>query len=403
MRVRNNHVFNRAITWLRERISPNPMRHAATDAARNRFLQAIAHRQSGYDGADLNRARDLLADDALARRQLSSRRIREVLNDLDGRSDPTTRVNRRVASYYREQTGISNTLAARDLAAGARIRPADDVLSLYAEEAVAAPPDDVAGEPGDPVPVAATGPARAGVTAEAPTDPSDPSPATSTEGASAPDSFADPAPPTTRAETTAEPATLAAPSPTTTTEAPAAAGTDEATLPPSHAEGAARPPAASVAGGGTTAPGGVPPRLLTRELSRAKLPPEIAKPLRKLIASRGILDADGLAKHGNRRMAGWVEEFRVGKWYVEALKDKATRRMAERGGVVHVPTPLLNKVARSITDSPVLKKYPDIKRDARVLVAAHVQQETERGTVSQEAVIHGAPGPEEPARRARGT
>ena len=117
-------------------------------------------------------------------------------------------------------------------------------------------------------------------------------------------------------------------------------------------------------------------------LVKAKLPGEVATQLKKLIGGKEIVDTGGLAKHGNKRTAEWVVENRVGRWYVEALKDKGIKRMAGREGTVSVPSSLLNDVAKSIADSPVLKKYPDIKAQARDLIAVHVKQEINQGTVT---------------------
>ena len=84
---------------------------------------------------------------------------------------------------------------------------------------------------------------------------------------------------------------------------------------------------------------------------------------------------DGLAKHGNKRLAEWVEDNRVGKWYVEARKDKGVKRTAKRDGTVSVPQSLCDDIAASITGSPALKHYPDVKVHARALVTAHVRRE----------------------------
>ena len=352
VKVRNNHVFNRAITWLRRRFSPNPLRHAATDAAHNRFLQAIADRRSGYDGGDVNRARELLADDVLERKPLSSRRIREVLGDLDGRSSATTRINRRVAAYFHDQTGITNTLAARDLAANSRDEQANDTESMYSGEADAGPPD-LADDPDDPAPTSESGTAREGVMAETLTHPS---PAENAQGGAVPETAKAPAP-----------------------------GAQRATgLQTAKSEV------------GTTAQRGAKPKHLTRELAKAQLPGEVAKHLKKLIGAREIVDSVGLAKHGNKCTAEWVVENRVGRWYVEALKDKGVKRLAAREGTVSVPGSLLSAVAKSIADSPVLKQYPDIKVQARNLIAVHVRQEIDQGSL-----MHGASAPVEPADRAR--
>ena len=328
VKVRNNHVFNRAITWLRRRFSSNPMRDAAADAAHNRFLQAIADRRSGYDGGDVNRARDLLAGDVLERKPLSSRRIREVLDALDCRSDATTRINRRVAEHFSEQTGTADTLAARDLTAGSRVEQADDTESMDSGETGAGPAD----EPYLPAPTSESGTVREDVMAQARPRPS---PSESTASAAVPETAGAPAVDTRRV---------------------------------------AQPQAAR-AEVGTTARQGAKPKYLDRELAKAGLPRDVARQLKKLINAREIADSDGLAKHGNKRTAEWVVENRVGRWYVEALNDKGVKRSATRDGTVSVPSSLLDDVAKSIADSPVLKKYPDIKVQARNLIALRVKQE----------------------------
>ena len=108
------------------------------------------------------------------------------------------------------------------------------------------------------------------------------------------------------------------------------------------------------------------------------MPGEVQKHLKKLIGAREIVDSDGLATHGNKRTAQWVVENRVGRWYVEALKDKGVKRLAERDGTVSVPTSVLSAVAKSIADSPALKNYPDIKVHSRDLIAMHVRQEIDQ-------------------------
>ena len=350
VKVRNNHVLNRAITWLQRRLSPNPLHDAATDAAHSRFLQAIGSRRSGYGSADVNRARELLATDVLERKPLSSRRVREVLDDLDGRSSATTRINRRVAAYFHDETGIQNTLAARDLAAQSRDEQTNHAESSYSDEVDAGPPSPTS-DPGDPGSTSEFATAREDVIAEA----------------------------------------LTHPSPTESTESAAVAET--VTPPPLGAQRTAQLQTAR-AEVGTTAQPSAKPKHLARELAKAKLPGAVATHLKKLIGAKEIVDRDGLVKHGNKSTAEWVVENRVGRWYVEAWKDKGVKRVAERDGMVSVPGSLLNDVAKSITDSPALKKYPDIKVQARDMIAAHVKQEIDQGTV-----IHGGAAPIEPADR----
>ena len=335
VKVRDNHVFNRAITWLRRRFSPSSSRDAATGAAHNRFLQAIADRRSGYDSGDVNRARELLTDDVLERKPLSSRRIREVLDDLDGRSSATTRINRRVAAYFHDELGITNTLAARDLAADSQDEQADSAVSNDSGETGGGPPS-LADDPDVSATTSESGTAREGVMAETLTHPS---PAESTQGTAVPEAAKARAPGARR------------------TARRQAARTEV----------------------GTTVQERASAKQLTRELAKAKLPGEVAKHLKTLIGAREIVDSDGLAKHGNKRTAEWVVENRVGRWYVEALKDKGAKRKAAREGTVSVPGSLLNAVAKSIADSPVLKTYPDIKVHSRDLIAVHVRQEIDQG------------------------
>ena len=72
----------------------------AKGPAHNRFLQAIAHRQSGYGHAEIDRARDLLTNDAKEGKPLTGRKISEVLDEIDSMSSPTRRINRRVTNYF---------------------------------------------------------------------------------------------------------------------------------------------------------------------------------------------------------------------------------------------------------------------------------------------------------------
>ena len=349
VKVRNNHFLNRAITWLQRRFSPNPLRDTATDAAHNRFLQAIADRRSGYDSTDVSRARELLADDVLERKPLSSRRIREVLDDLDGRSSATTRINRRVAAYFHDEMGIGNTLAARDLTAQSRDDQANHAESSYSDE-VDTGPRSPTSDPDSPVSTSEPGTTQEEIMAEALTRPSP------TESAAVPESVT---PPALDAQRSAQPQT----------ERVEVGPADQPSAKPKH---------------------------LTRELTRAKLPGAVATHLKKMIGAREIVDGKSLAKHGNKSTAEWVVENRVGRWYVEAWKDKGVKRMAKREGAVSVPSSLLNDVTKSITDSPALKKYPDIKVQARDMIAAHVKQEIEQGTP-----MHGGVVPDVPAARAQ--
>ena len=98
LKVRPQTFFHRAVDWIREKISPNPLAGTERDVAHNRFLRAIAD-YSGYDSADVSRAKALLSADVLERRPLTSRRVREVIGDLDQRSTPAMRENRSTVAW----------------------------------------------------------------------------------------------------------------------------------------------------------------------------------------------------------------------------------------------------------------------------------------------------------------
>ena len=195
-------------------------------------------------------------------------------------------------------------------------------------------PPNLADDPDGPAPTSESGAAREDVTAQAPARPS---PSQSTESAAVPEAAS----------------------------APAAGGRRTSQPQPATTEV------------GAAARRGAKPKYLARELAKAKLPGEVATHLKKLIGAGDIVDKDGLARHGNKRTAEWVVENRVGRWYVEALKDKGVKRAATRDGTVSVPSSILDDVARSIADSPALKKYPDIKVQARDLIALRVKQEVD--------------------------
>ena len=111
LKVRRQTFLNRAVDWVRGKISPNPLATTERDVAHNRFLRAIAD-YSGYDSGDVSRAEALLSVDVIEGRALSSRRIREVIDDLDSRSSPATRDNRTTVAWMSGR-GVDDALRER--------------------------------------------------------------------------------------------------------------------------------------------------------------------------------------------------------------------------------------------------------------------------------------------------
>ena len=132
-RVTRQTLIDRTIAWLKAKVSRSPMAGAERDAAHNRFLRAIAN-HSGYDSGDVSRAQALLSVELLGRRPLSSRKIREVIQDLDRRSTPTMRENRTTAAWMSHR-GIDLRLAERapDVAINEEER---ELLSANVHEAI---------------------------------------------------------------------------------------------------------------------------------------------------------------------------------------------------------------------------------------------------------------------------
>ena len=104
--------FSRAVQWCRDRISPNRHRQIERDGALNLFMTAIAA-HAAYATSDANRARALLSADACESRPLTSRRILQVMKELDERSTQTERDNRITASFMAER-GIDMRLREQD-------------------------------------------------------------------------------------------------------------------------------------------------------------------------------------------------------------------------------------------------------------------------------------------------
>ena len=346
IRVRRQTFLNRAVDWVRGRISRNPLEGTERDAAHNRFLRAIAD-HSGYDGGDVSRAEALLSTDVIARKPLSARRIREVLHDLDGRSSQAMRDNRTTVAWMATR-GVDERL--RELGAEAD-EGEREVLADRIGRSVHAAGRDGGRTVGFVEANAVTSAVVGGFLAER----------------------------TARAEARADlraPAGDGADARESTAGAAAAdAGSASPTAPPSE-RGSASVEAHRTAPPQPAMPRSPPSRKdLLRQLGAAKLPRKVKGEVRKLVRSGAVADRPSLARHANRRTAEWVRENRIGRWYAEAQKHRGIDVRPRQGGTLMAPTEMLNAVARSITGSEDIVAYPAVKAQARALIAQHVGNE----------------------------
>lgn len=359
LKVRRQSFFHRAVDWIREKISPNAMAGTERDVAHNRFLRAIAA-HSGYDSGDVSRAEAMLSVDVIERRPLSSRRIREVIDDLDARSTPAMRDNRTTVSWMSTR-GVDRRLAevAADTVLGERDR---EVLSSRIGEAI----HEAGGDGRRRVDFNRAAEITHGIVdgflAEKAAQ------AEAEERASE-DARLEGEAVQARAETHAATAQSAPPHPEGVDRTPAQAT-------PQRPGGADRPAAVAAA-----QPRGSEPasrKELLKDVRKAKLPGNLKSEMTRLVKSGEIADRATLARRANRATADWVHENRVGRWYGEALKRQGARRRIRQGEELMAPTRMLDQVRRSITGAQDLLAYPAVKDQARALIDAQVRTEIDR-------------------------
>ncbi len=339
LKVTRQTFFNRTITWLRAKISPNPMAGAERDVAHNRFLRAIAD-HSGYDTGDVSRAEALLSVDILERRHLSSRRIREVFEDLDRRSTQATRDNRTTVAWMSSR-GVNIRLA--EQSPGVTLNePERDVLAGRIRQAIH----------------------EAGGDGRRKVDFSD---ATSITNGIV-DSFLNERVTHIAAEAPARADHLDA---TSATDSSAPEGHSSAQQVPILASSGATSRAVGPGDGHE----GLSRKQLVRLLGRAKLRGNAKSELKKLIKVGQISDRASLARNANGRTADWILNNRIGYWYGEALKQQGAKHHIKYGEELLAPETMLRRVAQSIVGSADILDYPEAKTRSRALIAAHVRSE----------------------------
>ncbi|MYE11405.1 MAG: hypothetical protein F4X99_07045 [Gammaproteobacteria bacterium] len=355
LKVRPQTFLNRAVDWIREKISPNPLAGTERDVAHNRFLRAIAD-YSGYDGGDVSRAEALLSVDVLERRPLTSRRVREVIEDLDRRSTPAMRENRTTVAWMSTR-GVDARL--REHAEGAALGEGErEQIGDRIDRAIHA----AGGDGLRKVEVSEATRITHGVV----------------------DGFLSEKAARAEAEAQARAAELARQQATETRAAEAVATVPQAArnAPAAPTPEAAAPRQAELPAIGAVTSHGAEPasqKELVRLVNAAKLPGKLPSELRKLVKSGSITSRAGLAKAANQRTADWAMEKRVGRWYGDALKRQGARGRIRNNEELMAPTRMLDEIARSIKGATGLLTWSDAKQQARAVIDAHVSNEVKRG------------------------
>lgn len=358
-------LIRRTVAWLKARISPSPMAAAERDAAHNRFLRAIAN-HSGYDRGDVSRAEALLSVDVLERKPLSSRRIREVIQDLDQRSTPTLRENRTTAVWMSSR-GVDLRLAER--APGVSLSEPDrEALAAKVQQAIHAAGGEGARRVDFNAASAVTNQAVDGFldARAARIEAAARAQALERSRAQAPEQGGSAQLAGREGDATAPPAD---PPPLGAAAGAAGLGADDQPAP-------APPMAAETSAADHPAPPDRATRKdLLRTLGKAKLPGKLKPALRKLIKNGGIRDAAELARKANEGTADWVMNNRVGKWYGEALMQQGARGKIKHGEELMASSAMLRRVTESIAGAKDVLNYSDVKSQSRALIAAHVRSE----------------------------
>ena len=347
IRVSRNNAFNRLATWLRGQVAPNPLAATERDAAYNRFMLAMAD-HSGFDAGDVSRAEALLSAQILERKPLTSRHIREVLQDLEERSTEVERDNRITASYMSRQ-GVDM-----------RLREQSAEMKLGAEDR-----EMLAGRIGEAIHAAGANGCRKVDYAEA----------TAITNGMVDELLAQKA-----ASAQSEPQQDAEPERSNGTVNGAVAGRGDASGPVEIRAEVHYAPAAEASGRDSVAvtPVQVSPTELKRMVDGAGFPKELRRKVKDLVRSGEVTDEANLVQRANRRVADWVMENRVGTWYGDAQRSEGAIGRIAYGDVLMAPTSLLNRVERMIVESQRLQSWPDIKRQARALIAERVASDLRR-------------------------
>ncbi len=393
LQVRDNHALNRLITWVRNKISPrDPVRQQTErESAYNRFLGAVGKEIRYRD--QLGWVEDQLGADAYIKKPLTSRRVGEIMHQLDTRTTEAHR-NTLVTAHYmagREDSNYFDRTLAEKLDGRQVLQDVDFEFSQKEREALSQKVYDAVMEAG----------------AEGRND------IGHTEGSAVAERAIDAeldrhealiisAKNTARqaGEQTAQKAREIAaerPRPKAEMDSAAAARTGQNAMPDARTSGAARgvrnllsritrrSTGASGASGATAATGTTrstgakaatgttaapQTKDLLNELKQADLPRAVRTDMKKSIKAGGIKSFDAFVQQTNEKTYAWVRDNRFGKWYYDALKNSGVRV----GNEATVPIPLDEKVEQLISRSPYPVRYADVKVNVRREIDAYIAE-----------------------------
>lgn len=375
LKTSSNNIFRRAISWLRQKTGGSVREQTERHAAYNGFLRGL-NDSVYYDRNDIASIEGRLRDELLAGKPLSTRRVKQLLTELDtpqtGRMNPVNYHENRVAAHYLSGRDggsyLSRTLQEKIAERAALNEAAYEVGAEHKEKLAQRIYESVmaAGGPDPDDPSTRVTPQRGFVIAERLVD-----------------EFLD-AEELRHANLGAPPAGM----PVEESETGSAALTQEPVPGPASGAGAQardfavearseQAPEQQAAAGEKQAqdvsPAGAAAqdatradmeKTLSRQLDAAGLPDKVRKQVRQALADGRIKSASDLTRTGNDKTAQWVQNNRVEQWYREGLKQNGVAVPKQ----LKVPPQLARRIAGDIRGAPDLVAYHDVKARARAQV-----------------------------------
>ncbi len=380
LRVRGNNVFNRVISWVRNKFQDPTTRQVEQEAAYNSFIRAM-HESSYYDADEKESTLLHLSQDVRLGKPLTTRRVRQILTQLETPTVGSLKLNLRdyhenlVAANFMAGRSETDYYLSRALTEGIEQRPA-----LSATDYSVRPEDQerLSQRIYDAV-LAATG-----------DDPRRPTHVVEyAEGADIAerliDEFLDSEEQRVNSEETDAAVTqepIVEQDGTSSPERVDAGATEDAAI--------ERQQDTQVVGGpgqkgaesrlsrlvSRLKPKKVPEvrdvgseyrtsltdvKTLSQRLQSLNLPREVRSEMRRLIAERHVTTLEELTRRTNRNTATWIEDNRIGKWYMEGLEN-AGMSVPKRGTV---PQQLVDAIVSSVATRDSLYDYNDVKSFAR--------------------------------------
>ena len=364
LQIKDNHVLNRLITWVRNKISPNPSRqYIEREAAYNKFLGAIGNEIRYRD--QLGWVEDQLGADVSLNQPLSSRRVRDILHQLDTRTTEAHRNSRVTAHYMAGMEGssyLSKTLQEK-IDARPMLQEAQFELGHQEQEELAQNIQDAVMD------ASADGRNDIGFT----------------EGNRIAGHLVDGVLDKHEARLIEEKLAAERAAQEAAQRAREAAAASAGVSGVVKQDGAQQGAAASAAAEnkpvgmakklyskitGKTSGKDSPPQVqkLLADLKKLDLPSAVKADLKKSIKEGNIKTFGALVKHSNEKTFSWLCENRFGRWYYDGLKKSGVAV----GNEVEVSPELVDLVKQTISRNPYLVEYPDVKVNVRKEIATYI-------------------------------